>query len=178
MFIREALDSDLSNILHVECRAFGQDDEANLVKELLNDPSAKPILSLIALDDSRTVGHILFTSAHLTNTQITSSIALLAPLAIVPDAQKQGIGGQLIKRGLQLLSNSGVDLVFVLGHPEYYPRFGFTPAGHLGFEAPYPIPDKDAAAWMVQALKPDIIGTVSGKVVCSDKLNKPEYWRE
>jgi putative acetyltransferase len=96
----------------------------------------------------------------------------------VPDAQKQGIGGKLIRQGLELLSVSRVDLVFVLGHPEYYPRFGFTPAGRLGFEAPYPIPDKHANAWMVQALRPGVIDTASGKVICADALNKPEYWRE
>ena len=96
----------------------------------------------------------------------------------MPDIQKQGIGGRLIERGLQLLSRSGVDLVFVLGHPEYYPRYGFKPAGHLGFEAPYPIPDEHADAWMVQALRPGVIGSVSGKVICADALNKLEYWRE
>ncbi|WP_439346591.1 GNAT family N-acetyltransferase [Vacuolonema iberomarrocanum] len=97
---------------------------------------------------------------------------------MVPDFQGQGIGGQLIKRGLQWLSASGTDLVFVLGHPGYYPRYGFQPASPLGFEAPYPIPDKDADAWMVQALRPNVIGTVSGKVVCADVLDRPEYWRE
>ena len=66
----------------------------------------------------------------------------------------------------------------MLGHPWYYPRHGFTPAGILGFEAPFPIPEKDADAWMVQELRSGIIGTVSGKVVCCDALNKPEHWRE
>jgi len=99
-------------------------------------------------------------------------------LAIVPDAQKQGIGGKLIEQGLEFLSKSRVDLVFVLGHPEFYPRYGFKPAGRLDFEAPYPIPDEHADAWMVQALKSDVIGAVSGKVGCADALNKPEHWRE
>jgi len=178
MFIREASDSDLNDVLFVERVAFGHDKEAELVRDLLNDPSAKPVLSLLALRDERALGHILFTTARLTKTQDTVSTAILAPLAIVPDAQKQGIGGKLIERGLQLLSKSGVDLVFVLGHPGYYPRHGFKPAGHLGFEAPYPIPDEAADAWMVKALRPDAIGSVSGKVMCSDALNKPEHWRE
>jgi putative acetyltransferase len=71
-----------------------------------------------------------------------------------------------------------VDLVFVLGNPEYYPSFGFKPAGNLGFDEPYPIPEKNADAWMVQALRPGAIGTIGGKIICADKLNKPEYWRE
>jgi len=178
MYIREATDSDLNDVLFVEREAFGHDKEAELVRDLLYDHSAKPILSLLAFKDDRAVGHILFTMARLTKTQNTVSTAILAPLAIVPDAQKQGIGGKLIERGLQLLSKSGVDLVFVLGHPVYYHRYGFKTAGHLGFYAPYPIPDEHADAWMVQALRPGVIGSVRGKVICSDALNKPEYWRE
>ena len=168
----------MSDVLFVESEAFGRDEEARLVKELLADPSAEPVLSLLAFKDNRAVGHILFTRAHLTNIEETLSSVILAPLAVVPDVQKQGIGGQLIHQGLKQLNEAGTDLVFVLGHPEYYPRYGFEPAGHRGFEAPYPIPDKHADAWMVQALRPGLIGTVSGKVVCADALNKPEHWRE
>ena len=178
MYIREGSDADLNDILFVERAAFGQDEEAELVKNLLSDPSAKPLLSLLAFKSDRPVGHILFTTARLTKSQTTAAIAILAPLAVVPDAQKQGIGGKLIETGLQFLSKSGVDLVFVLGHPEYYPRHGFKPAGRLGFEAPYPILEKNADAWMVRATRPGIIGSVCGKVICADALNKPEYWLE
>ncbi|MGQ4650530.1 GNAT family N-acetyltransferase [Lyngbya aestuarii] len=176
MHIREALKSDLDDVLSVERAAFGHEQEADLVRELLEDPSANPLVSLLAFKDDRAVGHILFTTARLTNNQNTASLAILAPLAVVPEAQKQGIGGKLIERGLQLLSTSGVDLVFVLGHPEYYRRHGFKPAASLGFETPYPIPEKQVDAWMVQALRPDIIGSVRGKIICADALNKPEYW--
>ncbi|NQT89071.1 N-acetyltransferase [bacterium] len=178
MHIREATDSDLNDVLSVERQAFGYDKEAELVRALLDDPSAAPSLSLLAFKDDRAVGHILFTAVSLTGAQDTAPMAILAPLAIVPDAQKQGIGGALIERGLQLLSESGVDVVFVLGHPGYYPRYGFQPAGKLGLEAPYPIPDEHADAWMVQALRPGVIGSVRGKVVCADALNRPEHWRE
>jgi putative acetyltransferase len=178
MHIREALDLDLDNVLLVESAAFGHDKEAHLVRDLLGDPSAQPTLSLLAFIDGKPVGHILFTTATLDKSHRKTSIALLAPLAIVPDAQRQGIGEKLIERGVQLLSERGVGLLFVLGHPEYYPRHGFKPAGQLGLEAPYPIPDEHADAWMVQALQPGLLGSVSGKIVCADALNKPEYWRE
>jgi putative acetyltransferase len=178
MQIREAVETDLNDVLSIERLAFGYEKEAELVRELLHDPSAKPLLSLLALKKGRAVGHILFTSAHLSDSKDAASIVILAPLAIVPDSQKQGIGGKLIEHGLALLSKSGVDLVFVLGHPEYYPRYGFTPAGQIGFEAAYPIPDEHAGAWMVQALRSGVMGTVSGKVICADALNKPEHWRE
>ena len=178
MEIREALESDLNDVLSIERAAFGQDEEAELVRDLLDDPTASPVLSLLAFKDERPVGHILFTAACLTGSQSQVAIAILAPLAVVPNAQKQGIGAQLIKTGLQHLSQSGVDLVFVLGYPEYYSRHGFAPAGQLGFDAPHPIPDEHADAWMVQALRPGIIGSVRGQVTCSDVLNHPKYWRE
>jgi putative acetyltransferase len=178
MHIREALDSDLDDVLFVEREAFGCDKEADLVRDLLNDPSAKPVFSLLAYKDDKPAGHILFTKLRLANHDDTTSMSILAPLAIVPDYQKQGIGGELIKKGLHLLKESGIDLVFVLGHPGYYPRYGFKTAGHLGFEAPYPIPAEVADAWMVQAFREDVIGSVSGKIICADALNKPKHWRE
>ena len=180
LIIRESTESDLINLLNVEKQAFGEDEGpevVDLVKGLLNDPTAKPLLSLIALKGQRVIGHILFTKARINeNDQI--SVAILAPLAVIPDAQRQGVGGKLIAEGLSMLTESGVELVFVLGHPNYYPRYGFKPAGIHGFEAPYPMPEEIATAWMVQELSPGIIGNVRGRVLCANKLDRPEYWRE
>ncbi len=146
------------------------------MEALLEDPSARPLLSLVARDGGRPVGHILFTSVTLTGTQDGSPMAILAPLAVVPDAQRLGIGGALIERGVEILRHRGVDLVFVLGHPDYYPRHGFEPAGRHGLEPPFPVrPDE---AWMVRALRPMVLDTVSGTIECADELSKPEYWRE
>lgn len=178
MEIREAKDTDLRDVLLVEKEAFGYDKEANLVRDLLSDPSAHPLYSILAFENYKAIGHILFTSAYLEGSQNGASISLLAPLAVLPDFQKQGVGGKLIAHGLKLLTNADIDLVFVLGHPGYYPRYGFKPAGVQGFEAPYPIPEEHANAWMVQELRPGIIGPVSGIVRCANMLSKPEYWRE
>ena len=177
MFIQEALSSDLDTVLSIERAAFGSEEEANLVRDLIEDPSAKPFVSLIAFQADRAIGHILFTKAYL-KPAAPLSISILAPLAVVPDSQKQGVGSQLIEYGLRVLSGSAVDLVFVLGYPDYYSRFGFKPAGNLGFEAPFPIALKNADAWMVKALTQAVIGAFSGQVICADKLNKPEYWSE
>lgn len=177
MTICQAIPSDLPAALAVERAAFVSEVEAGLVRDLLADPGAQPVVSLLAYRDDKPVGHILFTKVRL-EPEAPLKMYILAPLAVVPAAQKQGVGSGLVKRGLRLLTDSGTDLVFVLGHPEYYPRFGFVPAGRLGFDAPYPIPPKNAGAWMVQALRPGIIGKHQGKVVCSDSLNKPEYWRD
>lgn len=181
MDIKQAETADLGDVLAVEKEAFGQAEGpeiADLVAGLLDDPSARPRLSLLAIQDGRAVGHILFTRVRIAAPQASVSAAILAPLAVRPEAQSQGVGGRLIKDGLERLAASGTDLVFVLGHPGYYPRHGFRTAGALGFEAPYPIPEKDADAWMVQELNPGLIGRIKGKIACADVLNRPEYWRE
>ncbi|MDJ0553179.1 MAG: N-acetyltransferase [Microcoleaceae cyanobacterium MO_207.B10] len=177
MIIRKALDSDLDDVLSIERAAFGSGDGAEIVQTLLGDDSAKPIVSLLAFQENKAVGHILFSRASL-KPDAPLSISILGPLAVLPDFQKQGIGGKLIEKGLDILSTSGVDVVFVLGHPTYYPRHGFKPAGILGFEPSYPIPEKNADAWMVQELSPGIIGNFRGKVICADSLDDPKYWRE
>jgi putative acetyltransferase len=178
LIITKATPSDLNDVLRIETEAFGHSKESNLVNGLLNDDSAKPLLSLLAIYDDKADGHILFTKVRITGNEDELSAMILAPLAILPDAQGKGVGGKLIKQGLAQLSESKVDLVFVLGHPGYYPRFGFKPAGARGFDAPYPIPAKDASAWMVQELRPGIIENYGGKIVCADTLNEPEHWRE
>ena len=177
LIIKKTLETDLNDVVSVERAAFSSEEEANLVCDLMADASAKPVLSLLAYDENQPIGHILFTKAFL-EPESPLSIYILAPLAVVPEYQKRGIGQELIQTGLHFLSKSGTDLVFVLGHPEYYPRFGFQPAGKNGFDAPYPIPEKNSDAWMVQALRPEVLGAYSGKIVCADKLNKPEHWRE
>jgi len=178
MYIRKTTAADLNDILFVEREAFKSNKEAELTKDILADPSAKPLLSLLAFVENKAAGHILFTKGQIANGKGRLSVFFLAPLAVLPRFQKQGIGGSLIKKGLELLSQSGVDLVFVVGHQGYYPRYGFTPATEFGFEPTYPIPEEVADAWMVKALNPEIIGAVSGKVICCDTLNKPEHWRE
>jgi len=178
MQIAVAAAADLPDVLLIHEAAFGEDTEAGLVRAILADPTAQPVLSLIARDGERPLGHVLFSQVRLTEAAQACTAAILAPLAVVPPAQGQGVGGRLIEAGLQRLARDGGGLVFVLGHPGYYPRFGFEPAGRLGFAAPYPIPEAHAAAWMVQALQPGLVGRVRGTVTCCDALMKPELWRE
>lgn len=179
MKIRTAAESDRIDILNIHRQAFGNGkgaEIAQLVDDLLDDATAKPILSLVAVDDGTLVGHILFTKAIITQAEISAQI--LAPLAILPAAQKSGIGQKLINEGLEQLKTQGTELVFVLGHPTYYPLCGFAPAGEQGFDAPYPIPQEHSAAWMVQQLNGDVLGRTTGKVICSNVLNEPQHWRE
>ena len=181
MEIRKSGYSDDKNIQKLHLDAFGEsegEEIANLVSDLFNDKTAQPLLSLVAVDDGEIVGHILFTSVKIKHTTKPVSAYILAPLAVSPACQKTGIGGKLIEQGLELLGKAGADLVFVLGHPEYYPRAGFRPAGAVGFIAPYPIPEKSADAWMVLELKHGIIGNIKGEVQCAETLNQPQHWQE
>jgi putative acetyltransferase len=175
-YIRTSTHDDLDAILRINAAAFGQDEEANLVGELLDDDTAKPRVSLLAFDNDAPVGHILFTRVTLEGADVAA--AILAPLAVLPTAQGKRVGGRLIRTGLELLAEAGTEMVFVLGHPGYYPRYGFQPAGVLGFDAPYPIPPEHAGAWMVQELVPGAIDRTAGKVRCADALDHPELWSE
>ena len=176
--IRETSEQDMPDVVAVLTDAFGGREEAGLVTALLDDPSASPTLSLVAQSGETILGHILFSRASLRDSPRTIQASILAPLAVATHAQGQGIGGKLIQEGLKRLARRDVELVFVLGYPAYYTRHGFRPAIPQGFVPPYPIPDKDADAWMVQALKPDVTGSLQGQVVCADALDKAEYWRE
>ena len=181
MKIRESIESDKPEISSIHIKAFGKEkgpEIVSLVNDLFDDKTAMPLLSLVAVEDDKIIGHILFTKANVIQTAEPVSARILAPLAVLPDAQRKDTGGQLVKEGLSQLKLLEVELVFVLGHSEYYPRFSFIPAGAQGYEAPYHIPEEHAGAWMVQELCPGVIGRVKGKVQCSEVLNQPEHWRE
>ena len=179
--IHKATQSDLQAISALVLSAFGNTEGpeiAQLIADLLVDNSAQPVLSLVATVDKSIAGYILFSKVRVEKSIQDVSAALLAPLAVLPDFQSQRIGSQLVTEGLRQLSRSRVDIVFVLGHPGYYPRFGFSEAGIKGFEAPYPIPQINAGAWMVKELNPGIIERSSGRVACAVALDDPKFWRE
>lgn len=144
----------------------------------MDDETAKPLLSIVAEAHGLLAGHILFTKAEFQPGDQNFSVRILAPLGVARSFQGKGVGGLLIREGLAQLTKAGVDLVFVLGHPGYYPKFGFRPAGVLGLDAPYPIPPEHADAWMVQELKTGVIGSAAGMVLCAETLDQPRYWRE
>ena len=175
--IRETNSVDFNTIMLIEERAFGSKTEAKLTADLLSDKTAEPYLSLMAFDHDKAIGHILFTRVYLDKVDTNQPLMhILAPLAVIPEYQRQGIGGALISEGLRRLTEMGSQMVFVLGHAEYYPKFGFIPdAKKIGFSAPYPILDEYKDAWMIQSL--NLKGSIKkGNVVCSNELNKPEHW--
>lgn len=174
MKIRKTTSADRQYIAKLQTEAFGElkgPTIAELALGLLEDETALPITSLVGELDGEIIGHIIFTNVSIGGDKNVSA-SILAPLAVSTSKQRQGVGHALMKEGLKHLEEAGVQLVFVLGHPTYYPKVGFLPkAGKLGFEAPYHIPEEHSDAWMVMELQQGVIGNVSGKVECSRVLN-------
>lgn len=167
----------LEHAMQVESKAFGGKVEAELVKGLIEDPTAQPAISFLAYKGDNPAGHVLFTRAYIDNHPGVTSF-ILAPLAVAPEYQNMGVGMKLVVEGIKALEKIKAGIVFVLGHVQYYPRFGFVPdAWSRGFMAPYPIPEKDKDAWMVKYLLPGM-EQMKGQVKCARIMDKPEYWRE
>ena len=139
MIIRPEQEADFDAVRQVNRLAFGQPAEATLVDALRK--SAEPLISLVAVDDNQVVGHIFFTPVSLESDDSTSTALGLAPMAVLPDYQRQGVGSELVRAGLRECRRIGYNLVVVLGHAEYYPRFGFVPASQKGLTSEYPVPD-------------------------------------
>jgi len=156
--IRPIQPQDRAAIHHVHRQAFNGPNEAHLV-ELLHDRN-KALGSLVAVLNDQIVGHILFSAVSFDPAQLQLKVAGLAPLAVLPKYQKQGIGSQLIVEGLEMCRDAGYDAVVVLGHPEYYPRFGFVRASDYGLGNEYGADD----AFMVIELKQDALKNVKAIV--------------
>lgn len=133
--IRGEAPADTAAIRSVNMAAFGGAQEAALVDALRADGDL--VLSLVAEADAMIVGHLAFSRMQVAQDGGDSPAVALAPLAVTPDQQRQGIGSALVKSALKLLSESGELLVFVLGEPGYYGRFGFRAAPAARFVSPY-----------------------------------------
>ena len=178
MEIRKAEPADLESVLDLHRAAFSSDDEPQLTRTLLEDPGAAPLISLVAEDEATVVGHILLTRASVASDPGVRAM-MLAPLGVAPALQNRGIGSELTREALRWAGKMEIALIFLAGHPAFYPRFGFrTRATDLGFHPPAPMPEHHADAWMVAEIEPGTIGRVSGRVIPADELMNPKYWIE
>jgi putative acetyltransferase len=148
VIVRPEVLGDILPISKVNMLAFGQPTEGDLVNELRRN--RKLLVSLVAERGGMIVGHIAFSVVIAVNAASEDLLAGLAPMAVLPEFQKQGIGSRLVLRGIEECRNLGVRGIVVLGHPDYYPRFGFQPASRFGLRCEYDAPDE---AFMALELK-------------------------
>jgi putative acetyltransferase len=158
--IRAERPEDIPGIQIVNERAFGRREEGDIVDRLRESDSE--FISLVADEKGVILGAILFTPAALESEGREIAGMLLGPLAVLPERQRQGIGSALTRRGLEILRERGCSFVVLVGHPEYYPRFGFERASACGLTCPWDgVPDE---AWMVCILDTGAMAGASGVV--------------
>jgi putative acetyltransferase len=144
--IRPERKKDLKAIAAITRAAFGRDLEARMIDEIRSSEGFVPELSLVAEAEGEIVGHVILSYVDLAG----HPVLMLGPIAVVPRLQRQKIGSLLVHESVRRAELRGEPLVLLLGHPEYYPRFGFRQARELGIEPPEDdIPDE---AWMVLPL--------------------------
>jgi putative acetyltransferase len=153
---------DQASIRRVVGAAFGSPAEADLIEALRASDAWLPRLSLVAVADGAVVGHALFTRATIETASGTLAVLALAPVAVEPSRQRQGIGDALIRAGLQVAREDGERIVIVVGHPSYYPRFGFVPAVPRGITSVFAQGEHEDS-FMVLALQPSALDGVAGR---------------
>lgn len=168
--IRPEQPQDQESVQLVNREAFGREGEARLVDALRVSPAFVPSLSLVALDAEQLVGHVLFTRLSVIQAGVSRPALALAPLAVLPAWQNRGIGSALVRRGLSDARELGHRAVLVLGHPEYYPRFGFQPAQALGIRPPFPASPE---AFLVLALDEGGLQGLHGQVEYPPEFGRP-----
>ena len=151
--IREERGEDIAAIRDVNNSAFNQDHEGRIVDALRSNGAA--LLSLVATDDGQVVGHIMY--SPITVGEVTG--AALGPMAVVPEHQGEGIGSKLVEAGNLKLKDEGWPFIIVLGHANFYPRFGFKPARLLGIKCEWDVPED---VFMMLVLDQEKMSGVSG----------------
>lgn len=158
MSIRAEEEQDWDSVRAVYESAFGRSAEAGLVAVLRGQ--ARPVISLLAEDGGVIVGHIMLSPVALSG-HPERQLMGLAPLAVVPQRQRSGIGSALVRAGFEQCEHLGFEAVVVLGHPAYYRRFGFAPAARFGLECEYDVP---VERFMVVELRSGCLSGAAGKV--------------
>ena len=159
--IRKEQKSDYEEVYNLVKTAFekakeSDGNEQDLVVDLRNSDNFVPELSLVAKKDDKVVGYILFTKIQIGKYEELA----LAPLAVLPEYQRQGIGSKLIKEGHKIAKEMGYHYVVVLGSDKYYPKFGYEKASKYGIKPPFDVPDENFMVIKLNDLRKEIIGTV------------------
>jgi putative acetyltransferase len=164
VILRREQRKDFESVERLYRLAFGQHDEAEMVPRLRASEAFIAGLSIVAEEEGSIGGHILFTRVYL-DPPSDSRVISLAPMAVLPHLQRRGIGSALVRNGLDAAGMLGEDVAVVVGHPEYYPRFGFEPAARFGMTCPFPAPDEAFLALSLRA---------GARIPASDVVYPPE----
>ncbi len=167
--IRRSTPDDIASIEAIYPLAFPDEDLLPVVRDLLADPGVA--LSLVGEIDGAIVGHVIFTRCGIG--QDATGASMLAPLAVTPSHHGQGIGSALVRFGLEMLRDDGIDTVLVLGDPAFYGRLGFRTESRI--RTPYPLPAEWASAWQSQRLG-DSLG--NSPTMPAGTLSVPAQWRD
>ncbi len=166
MKIREEDSADTKAIRHINTKAFETEAETGLVDVLRE--SGCTFVSLVAETDQKVVGHLLFTPVELTGVKNTLKLMGLASMAVLPQYQNQGIGIQLVNAGIEYCQFEKYDAIVVLGHPNYYPKFGFAPSVNYGIKSEYEVPDE---VFMILELVPNSLVDYHGTIKYHELFN-------
>jgi putative acetyltransferase len=169
MEVRAEKPEDVKAIRRVNILAFGREGEADLVDHLRGLESS---FSLVAVESQKIIGYIFFCPVRIEGECVDDSHILgLAPLAVLPEYQQQGVGSLLVQHGLRECARLAFKAVVVLGSPEYYPRFGFIPAKKKRLKCEYKVPDE---TFMVLELESGALEGCFGTVKYRSEFNKLE----
>jgi putative acetyltransferase len=166
MLIRAETAADRQAVRVVNESAFGRPGEADLVDALRE--SANQRVSLVAEEGGRVVGHIFYSPVAVESGEGAWAALGLGPMAVLPEYQGRGVGSELVREGLSECRRLGHEVVFVLGHARYYPRFGFAPAAAKGIACEFPSPDEN---FMVVELRPGALAERKGLVRYSPEFH-------
>ena len=167
LVIRSETPEDSAAIRDVNEEAFGSSSEADLVEKLRSRQAYT--LSLVATDGDKVIGHILFSPVTVESGNTGFGALGLGPMAILSSYQRKGVGSQLVREGLQECKRLDHEIVVVLGHPDYYPRFGFVPARTYGIKCEYDVPDE---VFMVLELRKGALSGLGGVVKYQPEFNE------
>lgn len=157
--IREEKPGDIKAIRHVNEQAFGQENESAIIERLRK--RGVLTISLVAVRDGEIVGHIAFSPVVIDSEGLSFKAIALGPMAVLPIYQRREIGSQMVRAGLKECRRLGYEIVVLVGHPDYYPRFGFTPAIPKGIGCEFEVPEE---AWMLLELREGALAGRRGKV--------------
>ena len=156
--IRRERREDIPGIRNVHDLAFRRSEEGTVVDRVRE--AFDGLVSLVAVVEGRVVGHVLFSPVRIETGEGRDVFGMgLAPLAVLPEYQRRGIGTELMEAGLAALGQTSCPFVVVLGHPDYYPRFGFEPASRRGIRCKWDVPDE---AFMVLVMDEEAMRGVAG----------------